>query len=142
MFVNGGRWLSDSEYTTAWDDLDRRYTAEWVRAEIQPAYSELHAANPKVKPWDLLKAVEFRCADRARTEERKREQAVAEAERAESERLRQKAATATEEDKRRASIARRAVGLWLKRRPTEPVPTDFDDLARWLEQNEPGAMPA
>lgn len=137
LFLNGGRWLSDTEYTAAWDELDRRFTAEWVKSEIQPAYSEMHAGNPKVKPWDLLRAVELRCAERSRSEERKREQAVADAARIESERLRQKAAAATEEDKRRASIMRRAVGLWIKRHPADPVPTDFDELEAWLEKNEP-----
>lgn len=137
LFVNGGRWLSDSEYTAAWDDLDRRYTADWVRSEIQPAYAAMHASNPKVKPWDLYRSVELRCAERSRSEDRKREQAIADQEREESERLRQKAANATEEDKQRASIVRRAVGLWIKRRPQEPVPTDFDDLKRWLDENEP-----
>lgn len=142
MFVNGGRWLGDTEYTTAWDELDRRYTAEWVRPEIQPAYAEMHAKNPKVKPWDLLRAVELRLAERSRFEERQREQAIAEAEQAESERLRAKADAATDEDRRRASIMRRAVGLWIKHRPKEPVPTEFDDLARWLEQNEANGAPA
>lgn len=136
MFLNGGRWLGDAEYVAAWDELDRTYSAAWVQPNIQPAYADLHVRSPKVKPWDLLRAVEMRCAERARSEEREREHAAADAARAEAERLRKKAESATEEDKRRASITRRAIGLWIKQRPTEPVPTDFDELESWLTANE------
>jgi hypothetical protein len=135
LFVNGGRWLGDSEYVTAWDELDRSYSPEWVKPAIQPAFTDLHARNPKVKPWDLLRAVELRCAERARSEEREREHAAADAARAEAHRLREKAESASEEEKERASIVRRAIGLWIKKRPKEPVPTDFDELREWLTQN-------
>ena len=132
--MDGGRWLSDREYVTAWDDLDRRYGPEWVRAEIQPAVAELTATG-KVRAWDLKRVVDLRCAERVRAEETARQRRVEEAQRSESERLRQRAEAATEEEKRRASIVRRAVGLWVKKRPTEPVPTDFDQLSSWLDQN-------
>lgn len=135
MFVNGGRWLGDSEYVAAWDELDRNFSTAWVALNIQPAYTDLHTRNPKVKPWDLLRSVELRCAERARSEEREREHAAADAARAEATRQRVEAESATEEEKERASIIRRAIGLWIKKRPTEPVPTDFDELAGWLEQN-------
>jgi hypothetical protein len=136
MFLNGGRWLGDQEYVEAWDDMDRRYGKAWVQSEIQPAFQRLHADNPKVKPWALKHAVELACAERVRASELERDRTAAEASRLERERERQKAESATEEDKRRASIMRRAVGLWIKRRPTEPVPTDFDELEAWLNDNE------
>ena len=139
LFVNGGTWLGNPEYVEAWDELDRRYTAEWVKAEIQPAYERLHSENVRVKPWVLKQRVELRCAERARTEELAAEKAKIEADRAEAERLRAKAESATEEEKRRASIMRRAVGLWLKRRPKDPVPTQFEELEAWLAQNETSA---
>lgn len=135
MFVNGGRWLSDSEYAEAWDELDRRYTPEWVRAEIQPAYAELHAGSQRVKPWDLKRVAELRLAERARSEERQREQAQMERDRQMTEEMRAKAVAATEEDKERASIIRRAIKLWIERKPKEPIPTEFDELRSWLEQN-------
>jgi len=137
--MDGGRWLGDREYVTAWEDLDRRYTAEWVRDAIQPAVAEL-TAKGKVRAWDLKRLVDLRCAERSRTEENERQRRVADAARLESERLRAAAEAATEEERQRASIMRRAVGLWIKRKPTEPVPTDFDALASWLEQN--GGQPA
>lgn len=134
-FLNGGTWLSNLEYVAGWDDLDRRFTREWVQAEIDPAYAELHAANPKVKPWDLKHRVEFRCAERVRLEDKRRERAEAEQRRKESDALKVKAAAASEEDKRRAEITRRAVSLWLKHKPNEPVPTEFEELEAWLERN-------
>lgn len=137
LFLNGGRWLEDREYVEAWDDMDRRYGKEWVRAEIQPAYQRLHTENPKVKPWALKQAVEFALAAKVRADEIERERAQAEAADAERRRIAERAATATDEERERASITRRAIGLWIKRRPEEAVPTDFDDLKRWLDENEP-----
>lgn len=132
--MDGGRWLGDREYVAAWDDMDRRYTEAWVRAEIQPAVEEL-TAKGKVRAWDLKRLVDLRCAERSRMEENDRQRRVAEATRVETERIRAAAEQTTEEEKERASIMRRAVGLWLKRRPSEPVPTDYNALARWLAQN-------
>lgn len=137
LFVNGGRWLSDQEYVAAWDDMDRRYGALGVQAEIQPAFQRLHAENPKVKPWVLKHAVELACAEKVRVSEIERDRAQAEAARAERARLKEREAEATDEQKERASITRRAIGLWIKQRPNDPVPTDFDELSAWLEKNEP-----
>jgi hypothetical protein len=137
LFLNGGRWLEDREYVEAWDDMDRRYGKEWVRSEIQPAYQRLHSENPKVKPWALKQAVEFALAAKVRQSEIERDRAQSEAAQAERKRLEEKAAAATEEEKRRASITRRAIGLWIKRRPNDAVPTDFDELEAWLAENEP-----
>lgn len=136
MFLNGGKWLSNSEYIAAWDDLDRRYTAEWVAGEIQPAFADLLAKNGKVNPWDLKKVVEWRCAERSRREDKQRERSQSEASKRETEQLRIKAEAATEEEKERAAIVRRAVGLWMKMRPTEPVPIDVKELAAWLDEQE------
>jgi hypothetical protein len=72
----------------------------------------------------------------ARTEEKVAEKVKAEADRKETERLRLKAENATDEEKRRASITRRAIGLWIKQRPADPVPTSFDELEAWLIANE------
>lgn len=135
-FLNGGTWLSNDEYVAAWDDMDRRFTQEWVQAEIDPAYAELFASKSKVRPWDLQHRVEFRCAERTRLEERRREKTQEARDRAATEALRAKAEAATEEEKRKAEIVRRAVGLWIKNRPNEPVPDDFDELQAWLERNE------
>lgn len=138
-FLNGGTWLSNDEYVAAWDDMDRRFTREWVQSEIDPAFAELFAAKPKVRPWDLQHRVEFRCAERVRLEDRRRERTQEERDMAETEALRAKAEAATEEEKRRAEIVRRAVGLWLKQRPNEKVPSDFDELQAWLDRNEGAA---
>lgn len=132
--MDGGRWLGDKEYTTAWDELDRRYSAEWVQSEIPGVVQEL-TAKGKVRAWDLKRVVDLRCAERSRVEENERQRRIAAANRAESERLRQKAEAASDEDKHRAAVMRRAIGLWIKRRPDDPVPTDFDELQAWLEQN-------
>lgn len=136
LFLNGGRWLGDREYVAAWDELDRRYTAAWVRSEIQTAYRECQAESLKVKPWELVHATELRCAIRARAEERQREVAQAEAAKRAAEANRLRAEAASEEERERASMIRRAIGLWIRKRPTEPVPVAFDDLKAWLEQNE------
>jgi hypothetical protein len=136
FFLNGGSWLGNSEYVEQWEELDRRF-GDWVKPEIPLAYQRLSLDNPKVKPWALVKAVEMSLAERARAEELEKERAAAEAAKAERKRLEEKAAAATEEDKRRASITRRAIGLWIKRRPSDPVPTDFDELEAWLVENEP-----
>jgi hypothetical protein len=135
-FVNGGRWLGDAEYVEAWEDLDRRFGKEWVRDEIQLAYTRLHSKNPKVKPWVLKHTVELALAERVRESEIEREQAQAEAARLERERLKEKAESVTDEERRRADITRRAIGLWIKQRPADPVPTDFDELEAWLNANE------
>lgn len=140
MFLNGGRWLSDAEYAEAWDELDRRYTPAWVQAEIQPAYAELHGTANRVKPWDLKRLVELRLAERARSEEHARERERIERDRQTTEEMRAKAEAATEEDRERASVIRRAVKLWLSRRPKDPIPTDFDALRSWLDENEPRGL--
>lgn len=136
FFLNGGRWLDDKEYVAAWEDLDRRF-GDWVKPEIQPAYRRLFQSSEKVKPWSLLRAVEMALAERSRRDELERERAEAEATAAERKRLEERAAAASEEEKRRASISRRAIGLWLKRHPADPVPTDFDELEQWLADNDP-----
>lgn len=136
-FVNGGTWLGNDEYVAAWDDMDRRYGAERVRGEIDLAFARLHAENAKVKPWALKHAVEFACAEWVRGQEIERERAQSAAARAERERIKAKADAATDEEKRRAAIARRAIGLWIKARPNDPVPEDFDELEAWLTENEP-----
>lgn len=132
--ADGGRWLGDREYVAAFDDMDRRYTPEWVQAAIPVVVADL-TARGKVRAWDLKRLVELKCAERSRQEDNERQRAVMEANAAEAERLRRKAEAATEEEKRRASIMRRAVGLWLKRRPDVAVPTDFEELKAWLKQN-------
>lgn len=137
LFLNGGRWLGDSEYVEAWDDMDRRFGKEWVRSEIRPAYQRLHSENPKVKPWALKQAVELALAAKVRQDEIERERSQTEAAMAERKRQEERVAAATDEDRERASITRRAIGLWIKRRPDVAVPTDFDELKAWLEQNEP-----
>lgn len=137
MFLNGGRWLGDTEYVEAWDDMDRRYGKEWVRAEIQPSFQRLHSENPKVKPWALKNAVELALAARVRQDELERDRAQSEAAAAERKRLEERAAAATDEEKERASITRRAIGLWIRQRPDVAVPTDFEELKAWLEENEP-----
>jgi hypothetical protein len=136
FFLNGGQWLGNEDYILGWEELDRRF-GDWVKPEIQASYTRLHEQNPKVKPWSLLRAVEMALAERARADELEKERAEAEAVKAERKRLEEKAAAATEEDKRRASITRRAIGLWIKRRPNDAVPTDFDQLEAWLAENEP-----
>lgn len=135
-FINGGTWLGNPEYVEAWDDMDRRYGAERVQSEIDPAYARLHERNPRVKPWELKHAVELACAEWIRGQEIERDRALAAAQRAERARLKEKADSATDEEKRRASITRRAIGLWIKRRPHDPVPEDFDELEAWLSENE------
>ena len=138
-FLNGGTWLGNSEYVAAWDDMDRRYGAERVTAAIDPAYTRLAGLNLRVKPWELKHAVELACAEWVRGQEIERDRAQAAAQRADRERIKAKAESASDEEKRRATIARRAIGLWIKRRPNDPVPEDFDELAAWLEKNEPKA---
>ena len=140
-FLNGGAWLGNEDYVQQWEELDRRFGNAWVKGEIPDSYRRLHEQNPKVKPWALLRTVEMALAERARKEELERERAEAEATAAERRRLQEKAAAATEEEKRRATVTRRAIGLWIKRRPTEPVPTDFDELEAWLNENEPKNEP-
>lgn len=135
MFMDGGRWLGDREYVAAWEDMDHRYSPAWVQEEIAPAYAAIYAKAGKIRPWDLKRMVELRCAERARAGERDRERHRQDADMAETEVLRRKAETATDEERERASVVRRAVGLWIKKRPRDPVPTDFDSLASWLAEN-------
>lgn len=130
---DGGRWLGDREYVAAFEDMDRRYTAEWVQSELQASYATVLEKTGKVRAWDLKRMVELRLAERSRQEETDRQRAIAERARIESEILRAKAENATDEEKERAAIIRKAVGLWMKRRPTEPIPTSFDELKAWLE---------
>lgn len=139
LFINGGRWLGDQEYVAAWDDLDRRFGKGWVQSEIQTTYQRLHAENPKVKPWILKSAVELACAERVRMSEIERDRAMSEVARLEREQIKAKEETATDEQKRRASITRRAIGLWIKHRPAESVPENFDELEAWLLANEGAA---
>ena len=133
--MDGGRWLGDTEYVAAFDDMDRRYTAEWVQQEIALAVKDL-TARGKVRAWDLKRFVELRCAERARAEENERQRQIMEANQAESERLRRAAETATEEEKERARLVRRAVGLWARKNPDKPIPEDRDQLAAWLQEQE------
>jgi hypothetical protein len=136
MMFDGGKWLGKPEYVAGWDDMDHRYTQAWVQEELPTAYSEIAAGGDgKVLPWDLKRLVELRCAERQRADDQRRDDERIAAELAESDALRAKAESATDEEKERASIARRAVSLWLKKRPTEPIPDSFDDLRGWLEQN-------
>ena len=89
-----------------------------------------------MKPWDLKHRVEFRCAERTRLEDKRREREQAAAAKAESDRLRAKAEAASEEERERASLVRRAVRLWKAGGMVGEVPTDPGQLKTWLEKHE------
>lgn len=133
--IDGGRWLGDREWVTAFDEMDRRYTSEWVQAEIQPAVQAVMERTGKVRGWDLRRMVELRCAEKSRAETIERQNGIAEANRLEAERLRQQAEAATPEQRHRADVMRRAIRLWREKQPGEPIPTSFDELSAWLERN-------
>ena len=131
---DGGRWLADREYTAAWDDLDRRFSAEWVHASIADAYVEL-IGKGRVRAWDLKKAAEMGCAERSRLEERQRADKEQRREDQEADELRERTASMTDEERERQKLTRKAVGVWIRGGRKGSVPLDVAGLRSWLTQN-------
>lgn len=138
QLFDSGKWLGDREYVTAWEDMDRRYSPEWVKDEIPNAFAACLERRGKVLPWDLKRMTEQRLAERSRAEERHRE--AEEARRLEeAQAARQAAAVAlSEEERERQSLIRRAVRVWTDRGMKGPkVPEQVDELREWLDQYGP-----
>lgn len=133
IMPGGGRWLSDREWVDAWDDLDRRF-GSWVGAEIQPTYSELSRLG-RVKGWDLVKRVELRLAERVRADDLAKEKARQEADRQQAEAEQRRIDEATPEERKRAALYRKAIGLAVKAGLT--VPTDPAELQAFVDKHSP-----
>ena len=88
-----------------------------------------------MRHWDLKRRAELILGERARSEELTIRVADQEKARLEREDIEKRQREQSEEEKEHAHIVRRAVKLWLEKRPDEPVPTNFDDLRGWLEAN-------
>lgn len=130
MLMNGGEWLGNREYVHAFDDMEHRYSPEWVTEELQPAYAAVLEQRGKVLPWDLKRMIELRCAERSRREERARAQARLEWERQETERLQQREATASPAEREQARLQREAIRIAMTRRLT--VPTDPREVRKFV----------
>lgn len=132
MFMDGGRWLGDPEYVKGWEEMDRRYSSEWVQEELTPAYAEL-LARGKVRPWDLKRMTDLRCAERSRSEEKERQKLEEERQRARMEELAGKRVALTAEERERQDLMRRAIRTWKESGMVGDVPTDVNELRGWLE---------
>lgn len=132
MFMDGGKWLADPEYVKGWEEMDHRYSSEWVQEEMTPAYAEL-LARGKVRPWDLKRMTDLRCAERARSEEKARQKLEEERQRAQMEELAGKRVEMTAEEKERQDLMRRAIRTWKESGMVGDVPTDVSELRAWLE---------
>jgi hypothetical protein len=127
MFLNGGEWLGNREYVAAFDDMDRRYSAEWVKEEITPAYADVLEKRGKVMPWDLRRMVEWRLAQRTRADELAREKRDREAIEAPH---RQKEREAMPEEKEQAALQRQAIRIGFQ--TGLKVPTDPADVRKFV----------
>lgn len=134
LMFDGGKWLGNKEYVEQWDDMDRRFTAEWVQAELPAAYQACAEARSdgRVRPYDLRRMVEQRCAERARGEENARQrsekQQAALAEIARN----AHAVTMTDEEKELQSLYRKATRIWTQGGMVEEVPEDVEKLRQWV----------
>ena len=133
MLLDGGRWLGDKDYVKTFTELDRRYSPEWVQAEVQPAYKAVLQSRGKVLAWDLKRMIEFRCAERARREELGAEKAERERAHAEREAQIRRIEEATPEQKERAMYQRAAIRISLAHKV--PVPTEPDELRAFVDQH-------
>lgn len=122
------------EYKVAVEEMARRYGEAWTLEAIPQAYALL-VPRGRVRHWDLKRRAELILGERARSEELAIREADQERARKEREDIAAKQAVQSEEERERASLIRRAVKLWTHNKPDEPVPTDFDELRLWLEQN-------
>lgn len=137
--ADGGKWLGDREYTATWDDMDRRYTAAWVQEEIPAACEAIIAKTGKVRAWDLKRMVEMRCAERARLEEKRRQEGIVAAQAAEAERLRREAQEATPEQRELRDLTKTALAIWRRQGASGKVPTDREGLRRYIAEQQNGA---
>lgn len=133
MFLDGGKWLGDPEYVKGWEEMDRRYTPAWVQEEMPAAYAELLARGGKVRPWDLKRTTDLRCAERSRSEEKGRQKASEQRQQDEMDELAGKRAALTAEEKERQDLMRRAIRTWKESGMVGDVPTDLNELRGWLE---------
>ena len=140
QLFDSGKWLGDREYVAAWEDMDRRYTPEWVQTEIAPAFGACLEKRGKVLPWDLKRMTEQRLAERARSEQREREEA--ERRRFEGQATRQTIEPMTEEEREKQGLFKRAIDIWRQRGMRGRVPEDVDELRAWLAANEQQGAPA
>jgi hypothetical protein len=138
QLFDSGKWLGDREYVAAWEDMDRRYSADWVQTEIAPAFAACLERRGKVLPWDLKRMAESRLAERSRAEERDRERRQAEAD----QRRHAPPAAQSPEERERQSLIRRAVGVWIRGGRKGEVPEQVDELRDWLAANEQHGAPA
>ena len=137
QLFDSGKWLSDREYVAAWEDMDHRYSAAWVQAEITPAFAACLEARGKVLPWDLKRMTEQRLAERSRAEERAREDA--DRRRSETQAAAQTVEVMSPEEQERQGLFRRALALWRERGMRDKVPTDVEELREWIDHHEQGA---
>lgn len=133
MFLDGGKWLGDLEYVAAWEELDRRFTSEWVQAEIKPAYADCREKREKVRPWDLKRMVELRCAERSRREELEREKAERERVHQERQRHIRSIEEATPEQRERAAYQQAAIRIAAQR--GVEIPVDPAEVRAFVDAN-------
>lgn len=133
MLLDGGRWLGDKDYVHDFEELDRRYTSEWVQAEIHPAYKDVLHSRGKVLAWDLKRMIELRLAERSRREELETEKAERERIHAEREAQIRRIEEATPEQRERAAYQQAAIRLALKF--GVQVPTEADEVRAFVEEH-------
>jgi hypothetical protein len=136
LLPNGGRMLGDADYRAAFDDMVRRFSAEWVNEALTPAYAWLVEQGKGIRPWDLKRRVEWILAERVRAEEvaaakrQSRRNGHADAEH------RRRVAAATPEQREQAAYQKRAISLGLSMKVE--VPTDPAEVRAFVLKHEPG----
>lgn len=133
FFPNAGEWLMKRDYTSAWDELERRF-GEWVKPATQAAYTELIAKGSGARPWDLKRLTELRLAERVRRDERGAEEARKQ--RVRDEQAAREAVVIAPEERERQALMRRAVKVWATGAVHDPVPESVEDLRAWLADHE------
>lgn len=118
-----------SEPVLQWlNQMSRDHPEEAVVRTLAAQFAQDHTLGTLLSRTDS--ALKLAAHERAKQEERARHAAATRASAAAKERE----ASATAEERERASVIRRAVALWMKQRPAEPVPTDTEELRTWLQQ--------
>ena len=129
---NGGEWLGKKDYRVAWDDLVRRFGAEWVVAAIPKGYQEC-LARGQVRGWDLKRFTEWVLAEQNRAEELAREKADRERIEAEKRSHLRLVKEATPEQREQARYQQAAIRLGMRLGVT--VPTEPTEVREFVEQH-------
>lgn len=124
--------IEDKRYRAKVDDQTRRYGSAWVTASYRQAFRDFLDSGERPSRWDLLHHAEKHLAGWVRAEELRREAADQARDSSPPREL-------TPEEIERQELMRKAIGIWIRGGRKGEVPSNFDDLRAWIENQEAAA---